>query len=76
MPRCHMQLKRLRPPEPQRQQIAEGSVGRTLKVNQQMYIVVDDTYLKEVEKWSRYNRARRLADEEATMAFADTQIAR
>ena len=71
-----MQLKRLKHPESQCQQVTEGSVGRTLKVNQQMHIVVDDTYLKEVEKWSRYNRARRLADEEASIAFADTQIAR
>ena len=71
-----MQLKRLKHPEPQRQQITEGSGGRTLKVNHQMRIIVDDTWLKEVEKWSRYNRARRLADEEASIAFADTQIAR
>ena len=71
-----MQLKRLKHSESQCQQVTEGSVGRTLKVNQQMHIVVDDTYLKEVEKWSRYNRARRLADEEASIAFADTQIAR
>lgn len=71
-----MQLKRLKYPEPQRQQITEGSGGRTLKVNHQMRIIVDDTWLKEVEKWSRYNRARRLADEEASIAFADTQIAR
>ena len=33
-------------------------------------------HMKEIEKWSRYNRARRLADEEATLAYADTKIAR
>ena len=55
MSKITMQLKRLEHPEPQRQQVTEGSVGRTLKVNRQMRIVVDDAYLKEVEKWSRYN---------------------
>ena len=68
--------KRLKLPDSHCQKDTNGSVGRTLKVNQQMQITIDRACLKEIEKWSRYNRARRLADEEATLAYADTKIAR
>ena len=69
-----MKLKRLKVPTPS--QSTPVSTERTLRVNKEMRIIADDTYFNEVNKWSYYNRIRRLSDEENSLAYADTKISR
>ena len=39
-------------------------------------LIADDEYLKQVEKHSRINEARRKSAEEASLAYADTHYVR
>ena len=69
-------LKKLKLSKPCDAQNLKVSNERTLKVNTSMRIIADDEYLKQVEKHSRINEARRKSAEEASLAYADTHYVR